>query len=206
MTATRRHQRIPRRGEERRVALLEALEGLLETRPLAQIGIGDIASAAGVTRPAFYFYFPTKAAAVAALLEDLYEEAFEASGRWHAVEGPAEEELRAGYDAIIAFARERARLLVAMYDAAGTDSEVREVWESRLVAPLAVHVGRKIDEERRAGRAPDGVDPAVVAEMLVLLNERAIEREVRAMARGEEPSDAVGDALYEIWRRTIYGT
>ena len=64
----------PKSGDERRTALLTALEDLLESRPLAQIGVADISRAAGVTRSAFYFYFPSKAAAVAALLADFHEQ------------------------------------------------------------------------------------------------------------------------------------
>ena len=201
----RRHERAPRRGEARRAKLLAALARLLESEPLAQIGVGDIAAAAGVSRSAFYFYFPTKAAAVTALLEDIYRELLEATGRWHGIEGPARDQLRAGFDALVQYARSHPRLLVATFDAVGADAEVRELWE-RGIDELAERVARKITEERAAGRAPAGGDPALVGAALVAMNERALEREARAIARGARPSDALTDALFEVWQRTIYGT
>jgi AcrR family transcriptional regulator len=43
------------------------------------INIADISRRAGVTRSAFYFYFENKAAAVAALMEQMYDDAFVAT-------------------------------------------------------------------------------------------------------------------------------
>ena len=59
------------RGDQRRAALLESLDQLLqdEDSSLDSINIADISRRAGVTRSAFYFYFDNKAAAVAALME-----------------------------------------------------------------------------------------------------------------------------------------
>lgn len=203
--AARRYQRAPRRGERRRGELLRALRDLLESRPLANISIGDITRAAGATRSAFYFYFPTKAAAVAALLEDMYEALLEASGRWHGVEsGRGNDELREGFDAVVGYARAYPRLLVAVFDAVGSDAEVREMW-AHWMRELAVRVGDKVARERAAGRAPDGADPGAVGTVLVAMNERALEQEVRAIVGGAAPSDAMTDALYEIWQRAIYG-
>jgi TetR/AcrR family transcriptional regulator, ethionamide resistance regulator len=203
--APRRYQRRPRRGEERRVALLRALEELLETKPLASIGIGDLTEAAGVTRSAFYFYFPSKGAAVAALLEDIYEGLLEASGRWHSVDtARGQEELREGFDAVVAYARAHPRLMVATFDAVGSDAEVRELWE-HWMGMLAERVTEKIEREREAGRAPQGAAAPSIAMALVAMNERALELEVRAIVNGAEPSDALTEALIEAWERTIYG-
>lgn len=201
----RRYERRPRRGEERRSALLAGLEHLLESQPLANIGINDIAQAAGVTRSAFYFYFPTKAAAVAALLEDIYEALLAASGRWHSVDtGRSSRELREGFDAVVGYARAHPRLMVATFDAVGSDAEVREMWE-HWMGELAQRVAAKIGREREAGRAPAGADPGAVGTALVAMNERALELEVRSLVRGERSSDALTDALVEAWERTIYG-
>ncbi|MEV6259023.1 TetR/AcrR family transcriptional regulator [Nocardia sp. NPDC051911] len=200
----RRYERAPRRGEERRTALLKALEQLLEKEALAQIGIADIAKAAGVTRSAFYFYFPTKAAAVAALLEGIYEELLEGSGTWHMVDGSARHALRAGFEAVISYCEQNINLMAATWDAVGSDREVRELWEGWM-EELVKRVGAKISDERTAGRAPAGTDANVIAEALVFMNERILEREVRARAGGGEPTPGLSDAIFEIWDRTIYG-
>lgn len=200
----RRHQRQPRRGEQRRKALLAGLGRLLQSRPLAKIGIADIAEAAGVTRSAFYFYFPTKAAAVAGLLEDIYDDLLDASGKWHGVEGPAQEELRTGFDAVVGYCRTHPQLMAATFDAVGSDAEVRELWE-HWMDELATRVADKITGERNAGRAPAGADASALGAALVAMNERALEREARAIASGGKPSDALTEALLQAWQRTIYG-
>lgn len=202
----RRHERAPRRGEARRASLLQALEHLLATTPLAQIGVGDIATAANVTRSAFYFYFPTKAAAVAALLEDIYEDLLEATGKWHSSEtADGRKALREGFDALAAYCHAHPRLIVATFDAVGSDAEVREMWESSM-DQLAQRVAEKITAERDAGRALAGAAPAALATSLVAMNERTLEREARAIVDGAAPSDTITDALFEIWARTVYDT
>ena len=64
---------------------------------LDSINIADISRRAGVTRSAFYFYFENKASAVAALMEEMYDESFAAAdllrgdgtpGREHRGHGP----------------------------------------------------------------------------------------------------------------------
>jgi TetR/AcrR family transcriptional regulator, ethionamide resistance regulator len=203
--APRRYQVGPRRGEQRRTALLDALKRLLESRPLSQITVGDIAEAAGLTRPAFYFYFPSKAAAAAALIEDIYEALLEASGRWHGVDtGRASDELRDGFEAVVAYARTNPKLMVATFDAVGSDAEVRDVWQ-HWMRELANRVADKIVRERLAGRALQGADPLAIGIALVAMNERVLELEVRRVVAGGEPLETLPGALYEIWERAIYG-
>jgi AcrR family transcriptional regulator len=121
----------PRRGDQRRAALLSALDQLLATRPLAEIAIADITRAAGVTRSAFYFYFATKGAAVAALLSDFQAEMQQAAAAWYeGGPGTPLERTQAGFTASIELWRDRGSLLVALLDAIGTDPEVREIWET----------------------------------------------------------------------------
>ena len=63
----RQPQHRQARGEHRRAALLHALEAQLQERALADISVASITREAGVARSAFYFYFPSKNAAVAEL-------------------------------------------------------------------------------------------------------------------------------------------
>src|SRR5438132_268267 len=110
----------PRRADLRRQALLDALEQLLEHKPLDQIGIAEITRKADVTRSAFYFYFPTKAAAVAALLSDLYEQLETVAASWYAGgPGTPRERVQTGFEESIKVWRTHAGLLVAMFDATG---------------------------------------------------------------------------------------
>ena len=76
-------RRPPQRVTSRRDALLESLDQHLQESSLESINIADISRRAGVTRSAFYFYFENKAAAVAALMEEMYDEIFAVIARAH---------------------------------------------------------------------------------------------------------------------------
>jgi AcrR family transcriptional regulator len=76
-SATDRRQ--PQRSDLRRRAILESLDHHLRESGFDGLNIADVARRAGVTRSAFYFYFENKAAAVAALLEPMYDDGFVAS-------------------------------------------------------------------------------------------------------------------------------
>jgi AcrR family transcriptional regulator len=52
---------------------------LLDERALADISVDDLAKGAGISRPTFYFYFPSKEAVLLALLERMVAEAASAT-------------------------------------------------------------------------------------------------------------------------------
>jgi AcrR family transcriptional regulator len=202
--ARARYNPSPRRGDQRRAALLGALEQLLTSRPLAEIGVADITRAAGVTRSAFYFYFPTKGAAVAALLADFREEMQQAAAAWYdGGPGTPLERTRAGFKASIELWRARGNLLVALLDAIGTDSEVREIWESWTQGFIERIAGR-IVEDRKAGLARDTADSEALAAALMGAALYSMERDVRAILAGQDPSTALLTSLVELWYRTLY--
>ena len=47
-------------GDEREAAILATAERLLEDKKFADISVDDLAKGAGLSRPTFYFYFPSK--------------------------------------------------------------------------------------------------------------------------------------------------
>ncbi|HTQ19848.1 TetR/AcrR family transcriptional regulator [Mycobacterium sp.] len=204
---TQRARYVPRpnRGDERRTQLLDALEKLLATRPLAGIGIADITRAAGVTRSAFYFYFPTKAAAAAALLGDFREDMQLAGAPWYEGQpGTPLERIQATVDASIQLARDHASLMVAMLDAVGTDPEVREIWESWTMGFID-RITTGIINDRNEGQVRATSDPRALATVLMGATLYGIERDVRAIVAGQPPSDSLAGALEELWHRSLYG-
>jgi AcrR family transcriptional regulator len=204
--ATRvRHVSGPKRGDFSRTALLAALDELIAGAPLADIGIADITRTAGLTRSAFYFYFPSKAAAVAALLADFYDEMIDAAEDWYeGGTGLPEDRLRIGFAASVALWRARAGLMVAMLDAVGSDAEVRGVWEA-WIDGFVERVAARITDDRRRGVSAGEVDPRALAAVLVGAAFAAMERDVRAIRGGREPSDEITVALVDVWRRALYG-
>ena len=200
-----RHVPGPTRGDQRRAALLSALDELLAQQPLAEIGIADIAHAAGVSRSAFYFYFPTKYAAVAALLADVYEQMLLAASDWYeGSDGTPHERLSSGFEASVQLWRERAGLMVAMLDAVGTDAEVREVWDTWIDRFVQRAAGR-IAEERAAELARRSIDARALAAVLVGAAVHGMERDVRGIVAGQPPSELLAPTLIEVWYLTVYG-
>jgi AcrR family transcriptional regulator len=201
-----RHNPGPSRGDQRRAALLSALEQLLTERSLAEIGVADISGAAGLTRSAFYFYFPTKGAAVAALLSDFRQEMYEAAAGWYeGGPGTPLERIHAGFTASVELWRARGSLLVALLDAIGTDPEVRQIWES-WTQGFIERIADRILEDRRAGLAHGTADPEALATALMGAALYSMERDVRATLAGRSESDALLAALVVLWHRTLYVT
>lgn len=197
-------RRAEPRGEIRRAALLDALETLLRERPLHEVSIGQIATKAGVKRSAFYFYFPSKEAAVTELLRDVFAEMISGAQGWIEGEGDPRDSLRTALEGTIRLWRAHRHLILAMLDARD-DPAVRELWDSWIemfVVPLAQAVERDRARERAA---TDGPPPATLIRLLLGMNERALEHHVR---RGEDEAQAaeLATALTQTWLRAIYGT
>jgi AcrR family transcriptional regulator len=189
------------KGDERRGALLAALEEYLEQSSLGDINIADISRRAGVTRSAFYFYFENKAAAVGALYEDMYAEGFDAAEVLGG-DGSVHDRISTAIRAIFVGWGHRTHLYRAILDARATSPAVRDQWEAfqRTYVDL---VAELIREERAGGAAPDGPDPNAIATALLDLNDRTLERLVRAPAGFDW--DTHLEAVVHVWLTAIYG-
>jgi AcrR family transcriptional regulator len=201
-----RYSSGPTRGEQRRERLLQALEDLLASRPFAAIEVGDIARSAGLSRSAFYFYFPSKAAAVGAMLGDVFGEISDVLDKWTELGDSVAARRREVYDSferVVAIWRQHAPLMAAMFDAASTDAEVRAMFEGHIDSFVDGSAAR-IRHERAVGEAPDGPDPEALARVLVGMNVKALERDMRAITSGA-PADAdLPRVLAFVWGRVLY--
>ncbi|MEV7430921.1 TetR/AcrR family transcriptional regulator [Nocardioides sp. NPDC092400] len=193
------------RGDQRRAALLEALDHHLRDAGrdarLEDINVADLSRRAGVTRSAFYFYFENKAAAVAALMDEMEDDAWDAAGLLGG-EGVMRDRVAAAIRTVIEGWRRRTHVHLAMLEARATSAAVRERWESRTASFVEV-VAALVESERAAGLAPAGPSATAVATALLDLNDRTLERLVRA------PDDADWDphvdAVVHLWTSAIYG-
>ncbi len=187
------------RGQRRRADLLDALEQLLEDTPLAAIQIDDIARRAGITRSGFYFYFPTKAAAVAALVDDVLQGMLSVSAEWFEREDADHEgRVRAGVTAVAGYWREHAPLITAMFDAAATDPEVATIWDS-LLARLKQSVAARMERDRELGLSGQTLATAPLAAVLIDMTAYAMERDARG-----GPTAGVVESLVHVWDRAMY--
>ena len=69
--ATRGRRSARPSGDDREQAILETARHLLEEKPFTEISVDDLAKGAGISRPTFYFYFPSKEAVLLSLLDPL---------------------------------------------------------------------------------------------------------------------------------------
>ncbi len=202
MVRTPTDRRQPPRSDQRRVAILESLDHHLQESSFESINIADISRRAGVTRSAFYFYFENKAAAVAALMEQMYDDAFVATEQLARDGQTPVRRIRAATDALFDSWERHRYLFQAMLEARASSTAVREMWDSdreSFVPPVAA----MIEAERRAGCAPDGPDPTVLATLLLEFNDRMLER---LAVGGALTRDQLKEGAVTIWLRTIYGT
>jgi TetR/AcrR family transcriptional regulator, ethionamide resistance regulator len=191
-------------GDERQRAILATAERLLEERPLNEISVEDLARGAGISRPTFYFYFPSKDAVLLTLVDRVVEEA--AGSREEALAKLAEEPragwrqgLQASFDA---FGSRRAVILAAA-ELRTTNAEARQLW-SEVMEGWVDDVSAIIESERARGSAPPGQPARELAVALLQMNERA----QYASLAGEAPSldqDRLLDVLVDVWVRAIYG-
>ncbi|MEU1955162.1 TetR/AcrR family transcriptional regulator [Nocardia rhamnosiphila] len=201
-TRSRTDRRAPQRGDRRRSALLAALDELLRDNGgrLETVNIAEISRRAGLTRSAFYFYFENKAAAVAAALEETYEEVFALNDILVGAGAPAQRIERA-IRGLVEF-WDRHRHLYGAVLAVRSAPGVRELWESDRQAFIP-SIAAMIDAERAAGRAPAGGDATAVADVLLLLNERLLERLTFDV---ELDRERYIESVVTVWLRSIYGT
>ncbi|NYG57318.1 AcrR family transcriptional regulator [Nocardioides daedukensis] len=196
-------RRTPNRGDERRAALLAALDGLLLAgEGLASITIADVARRAGVTRSAFYFYFPNLPMAVAALVEPLYDDASSATELLLDAQTPPSQRITSMITVLFDSIDRHGYAFRAALEARAADPDLRTVWEEGR-DDYARQVARMITAERRAGNAPAGADARALASMLLELNDRAVERYALGSTRPRKHQVA---ALASIWLRSVYGT
>jgi TetR/AcrR family transcriptional regulator, ethionamide resistance regulator len=191
-------------GDDRERDILSTAERLLAERPLRDISVEDLARGAGISRPSFYFYFPSKEAVVLSLVDRVVAEA--QSARAAALERAGEDALEFWRRALTAihdtFKSHRAVSVIAARLFAD-DAEVRRQWLS-VIEGFVGDMVAAIEAERARGAAPPGPPARDLAIALTWMNETAL----LASFSGWDPSideEHVQDTMITIWSRAIYG-
>jgi TetR/AcrR family transcriptional regulator, ethionamide resistance regulator len=191
-------------GDDRERAILNTAERLLADQSPQEISVDDLARGAGISRPTFYFYFPSKEAVVLSLLDRMVLEvrsAFDAA--LDRAAGDSQEMWRQGLEAIHDAFRSHLALSRTATHLSGENAEVRLPW-SGLMAGFADDTAAAIESERAHGAAPPG-PPA--RDLAIALNSMT-ERTFLASLSGWDPSIGEGrvlDCVLTIWSRAIYG-
>lgn len=198
--------RPPRRpkGVARERALLEALRELLADRPLGETDVTSITSRAGVGRSAFYAYFPTKQAAVAALLTAVGEELVGAGSAWYEDDdAPPDARVARGMRSTVAAWRKHARLIVAAADASASDPIAATSW-SGWQERFVDRATERIASDPAISRMPAGTDPRAVAHALVDLTVASMLRDLRHLITTGHPLPDIEQAIVHIWSHALY--
>jgi AcrR family transcriptional regulator len=186
------------RGDARREALLTAFDELLREQSLEAVNVADISNRAGVTRSAFYFYFESKAIAVMALMQDLYDSAAVANELLVEADGDAETRIRRAITGLFDSVDASPHTYRALLEARASSPAVRAMWDAGR-ADFAGVIAPMITAERAT---PEGPGSNALASVLLDLNDHALER--HSLGSGP-PRDQHIDTLTFIWLRTIYG-
>ncbi len=144
MTPNRTRTRLA--AHERRatteLAILGATATMLEERTFRDINVEEVMSSAGLSRTAFYRYFPDLESVVTRLMGRLVNELRDAAHRWMFSEDP-ETQLHESLLHFAAVYRAHGRLMRAFDDASAAGPELKQQWGvtlDELVGPVERHI------------------------------------------------------------------
>lgn len=195
-------RRGPTKGDQRERALIEAARVVLRQKPLAQVTIDELASAAGIARSGFYFYFDSKQALLAALCDTTLGQSEEELREWVEADDPDRDALRRGLARGLQRWKIDGRWLCEAFVNPFPGPEILEVRE-RSTANGCTAVTRRVERDIRAGIAVNG-HPTLLALMVVKLR---LTMFAHAFTHPhEQTDDDLLDSLTDALLRLIYGT
>jgi len=182
--------------------VLEAAAGLLaEGASFADLSVERIATRAGISRTAFYFYFRDKRELLMRLTEDVADELYAVAEGWWSGAGDGRADLDRTIRAILAVYEAQGALLRAVVQSAGYDEPVAAFWRA-LMGRFVDATERRITAEVEAGLAQP-MPARGTATALVWMTERHC---YQALAQGIDlRAPEFADALVGVWLRAVYG-
>ena len=185
-------------------AVLAATEELLATGGSFQdLKIEKIATSAGISRTAFYFYFKDKRELLMRLAEDITSELYSQADEWFTGdEGEPEDQVSGALAAISTLYFEHGPLLRAIVEVSTYDEEIATFWRA-LLQRFADATTERIKTEQKAGRAP-AMPAAPTAFALVWMTERTFYQQMVQGAPVDR--EELVAALNGIWLRSVYGS
>jgi AcrR family transcriptional regulator len=180
-------------------AVLTATEELLAGgASYAELNVERIATAAGISRTAFYFYFRDKRDLLMRLAGDVTELLYAQADIWFSGDGDdPEREIREALTRIAALYREHGVLIRAIVEVSTYEEDIATFWRG-LLTQFVDATARRIAADGRTA-----CDPHATAFALTWMVERTFYQQlVQEHPVGE---DVMIDAIVGIYRATIYG-
>ncbi|MDQ6784505.1 MAG: TetR/AcrR family transcriptional regulator [Actinomycetota bacterium] len=181
-------------------AILDAAEALLVDESFHALTVEDVMRKAGLTRTAFYRYFPDLEAVLLRRMSELHTELAEAANLWLDLEAEPTESMLTANAGLAKVYREHGRILLAFADAAGRGPEIQKAWHDTIHSFVAPVVAR-IEDLRSRGLA-NVRNPEETAQALVWMNERYL-LETFGRSSGTDV-EVAAHTLAEIWRRVLF--
>lgn len=191
-------------GSDLREAILAATAGLLGERNFSDLAVGDILTAAGVSRGSFYFYFDSKHDVLAELVRRAVAQGHSAAAPWLASPADPAAALRAGITAGAELWRSSAPVLRAVVENWRTDPRLAALWLEQVQTFTDATIAQLSADPRVLGRL-SGPDIRALASALTWLGERLY----YLAATDTQPfddQDTLVNTLLRIWTSTLYGT
>ena len=192
--ATRRRTRHEVQADVR-----TALVDMLGERPFKDVTVDGLARRAGLSRTAFYFYYPDKNEVLKEAAEAVAAELYAEADRWWHGEGPPEHLVREALAGIARVYCDHADMMRAAVEATTYDKEFRAFYDA-LIHRFVRATAEQLARERDAGRLRP-LDPGPIAEALVWMAERC--NYAFLLIEGRPQSEVV-DSLTAIWIHALY--
>lgn len=193
---SRRTAPAERKGDLRERQILDAAEDLLSSTGYADMTVGDIAAAAGITRGALYFYFGSKQEVLTALVARTVQALQEKAGSARTDTGPVDEVIAAALQRTAQLWREHGPVMRMAVDLGSTVPEVDRMWTG--AAEVSIDA---IAEVLRRGGVPTGDGPAdaqALARALCWMIERSF---YQASKVSPEELDRAAQSCEAVWKR-----
>jgi len=179
-------------------AVLEATEALLtEGASFAELNIERIATRAGISRTAFYFYFRDKRELLMRLTGDVNAQLMAAAETWWSGGG----DLREALGRIAGLYGEHGALLRAVVEVSTYDDEVAQYWRG-LVGRFVDATRERIEAGQAAGSALPGPAGPLAFSLVWMVERTFYEQQVQD---APEDEDELVDAMTAIFTRSVTG-
>lgn len=181
-------------------AILAATHALLHDRSAAEVTIADIMDAVGLSRTAFYRYFPDVNSVLVRLLREVQAE-FVSSWRDDEVDADFEKGLMEDWQTNVARFEEHAPIIRACLEGRTSAPELYAAWLQVVEEVVTRTAGRIEDLSRRDVihvRNPIETARALVTFTIYYVTEGLVRVD-------DEGRAALADTLMEVWYRTLFG-
>jgi TetR/AcrR family transcriptional regulator, ethionamide resistance regulator len=179
--------------------VLRATEELLASgSSYADLNVEKIATAAGISRTAFYFYFRDKRDLLMRLAGDVTELLYAQADIWFSGDGDHEQEIREALTRIAALYHEHGVLIRAIVEVSTYEEDIATFWRG-LLERFVDATARRIEEE--AQLSADAARATAFA--LTWMVERTYYQQL--VQDSPVPEADMIDAIARIYRGTVYG-